>query len=182
MARMQARTEAALDRFLPDADIVPARLHAAMRYAVLGGGKRVRPLLTLLCARRGREAGEPVLRAAAAVELLHMATLVHDDVLDLVVQLAALGKATNENTYLRIRDGMEAETVAIYQTDSAGRCMRRFSRPPTTPLSRETPRESSPASMPPPNKCSATPQRRWLGVPRRRCGTIPGKSPGGRRS
>ena len=42
----------------------------------------MRPLLTLLCARRGEPAGEPVLRGAAAVELLHMATLVHDDVLD----------------------------------------------------------------------------------------------------
>jgi geranylgeranyl pyrophosphate synthase len=42
----------------------------------------VRPLLTLLCVRRGEAPGERVLRAAAAVELLHMATLVHDDVLD----------------------------------------------------------------------------------------------------
>jgi len=42
----------------------------------------VRPLLTLLCARRDAALGEPVLRGATAIELLHMATLVHDDVLD----------------------------------------------------------------------------------------------------
>jgi geranylgeranyl pyrophosphate synthase len=44
------------------------------------GGKRLRPLLVLLCA--GPEAGEEAVRAAAAIELVHMATLVHDDVLD----------------------------------------------------------------------------------------------------
>jgi len=44
------------------------------------GGKRLRPMLVLLCA--GEEAGEEAVRAAAAIELIHMATLVHDDVLD----------------------------------------------------------------------------------------------------
>ncbi len=60
----------------------PGELGEACRATLTAGGKRVRPLLTLLCARRGTAASEPVLRAAAAVELLHMATLVHDDVLD----------------------------------------------------------------------------------------------------
>ena len=60
----------------------PGELGDACRATLSAGGKRVRPLLTLLCARRGEPAGEPVLRGAAAVELLHMATLVHDDVLD----------------------------------------------------------------------------------------------------
>ncbi len=45
MGAVQSRMEAALQRFLPAPEIVPARLHRAMRYAVLGGGKRVRPLL-----------------------------------------------------------------------------------------------------------------------------------------
>jgi geranylgeranyl pyrophosphate synthase len=57
-------------------------LGEACRATLAAGGKRVRPLLTLLCARRDAAIGEPVLRAATAVELLHMATLVHDDVLD----------------------------------------------------------------------------------------------------
>jgi geranylgeranyl pyrophosphate synthase len=60
----------------------PGLLGEACRATLGAGGKRVRPLLTLLCARRDRRLGEPVLRGAAAVELLHMATLVHDDVLD----------------------------------------------------------------------------------------------------
>jgi geranylgeranyl pyrophosphate synthase len=60
----------------------PGELGEACRVTLSAGGKRLRPLLTLLCARRGEAPGEKVLRAAASVELLHMATLVHDDVLD----------------------------------------------------------------------------------------------------
>jgi geranylgeranyl pyrophosphate synthase len=60
----------------------PGELGTACRATLSAGGKRVRPLLTLLCALRGQASGESVLRGAAAVELLHMATLVHDDVLD----------------------------------------------------------------------------------------------------
>ncbi|MCX7627508.1 MAG: polyprenyl synthetase family protein [Methylophilaceae bacterium] len=76
---IQARTEAALTHCLPEAHIVPTRLHQAMRYAVLGGGKRVRALLVHaagdLCA------GDPVAldAAACAVELIHAYSLVHDD-------------------------------------------------------------------------------------------------------
>ena len=45
ITEVQVRVEAALDRLLPPASVLPGRLHDAMRYAVLGGGKRVRPLL-----------------------------------------------------------------------------------------------------------------------------------------
>jgi geranylgeranyl pyrophosphate synthase len=60
----------------------PGELGEACRATLAAGGKRVRPLLTLLSARRDAKLGEPVVRGATAVELLHMATLVHDDVLD----------------------------------------------------------------------------------------------------
>ena len=70
------------ERLVAVASEYPGELGEACCTTLAAGGKRVRPLLTLLCARRGAPAGEPVLRAAAAVELLHMATLVHDDVLD----------------------------------------------------------------------------------------------------
>ena len=71
------------DRLTAVAAEYPGELGDACRATLSAGGKRVRPLLTLLCAQSGRLADEPVLRAAAAVELLHMATLVHDDVLAL---------------------------------------------------------------------------------------------------
>ena len=70
------------ERLTTVASEYPGELGEACRATLGAGGKRIRPLLTLLCARRGEAPGESVLRAAAAVELLHMATLVHDDVLD----------------------------------------------------------------------------------------------------
>jgi geranylgeranyl pyrophosphate synthase len=57
-----------------------ARLAEEASATLAAGGKRLRPMLVLVCAGRG--AGEDALRAAAAIELVHMATLVHDDVLD----------------------------------------------------------------------------------------------------
>ena len=60
MAAIQERVEAALARSLPAADHEPRRLHAAMRYAVLGAGKRVRPLLAFAAgAATGACAGAP---------------------------------------------------------------------------------------------------------------------------
>jgi farnesyl diphosphate synthase len=79
MSAVQARTEAALERLLPAAAAAPGRLHEAMRYATLGGGKRVRPLL---CHAAGEVCGADPTRldiAACAVELLHVYSLVHDD-------------------------------------------------------------------------------------------------------
>ncbi len=60
----------------------PGRLGEACRSTLGAGGKRLRPLLTLLSSPRDTELSEKVLCGAVAVELLHMATLVHDDVLD----------------------------------------------------------------------------------------------------
>jgi geranylgeranyl pyrophosphate synthase len=70
------------ERLTAIATAYPGGLGDACRATLAAGGKRVRPLLTLLCARRDAALDEPVLRGATAVELLHMATLVHDDVLD----------------------------------------------------------------------------------------------------
>jgi len=70
------------ERLTAVASGVPGRLGEACKVTLAAGGKRVRPLLTLLCSQRDVALTEPVLRGAASVELLHMATLVHDDVLD----------------------------------------------------------------------------------------------------
>lgn len=73
------RVERALDARLPPADARPAGLHAAMRYSVLGGGKRMRPLL---CYAAGETLGigaERLDDAACAVECVHAFSLVHDD-------------------------------------------------------------------------------------------------------
>jgi len=73
------RAEQALERRLPSADQSPADLHRAMRYAVLGGGKRLRPLLVYAAAQALGEDGPSLDAAACAVELIHAYSLVHDD-------------------------------------------------------------------------------------------------------
>ena len=76
--------EATLDRLLspsplPDEVVRPARLLEAMRYSTLGGGKRLRPFLVVESARLFGVEGEGVLRAGAALEMVHCYSLVHDD-------------------------------------------------------------------------------------------------------
>ena len=79
MAQGRARIEAVLERVLPAADTEPQRLSEAMRYAVLGAGKRVRPILAYAAAEAVGIAWERVDAAAAALELIHAYSLVHDD-------------------------------------------------------------------------------------------------------
>ncbi len=71
--------ESVLDRVLPAATLSPTRLHEAMRYAVLGGGKRVRPLLAFAAGELTGAAPARIETVAAAVELIHAYSLVHDD-------------------------------------------------------------------------------------------------------
>ncbi len=75
----QARTEQALQHYLPEETTTPASLHQAMRYAVLNGGKRIRPLLSYASAYALGVEAEKIDAAACAVELIHAYSLVHDD-------------------------------------------------------------------------------------------------------
>lgn len=75
----QARFEEVLSGLLPQAEVAPQRLHQAMRYAVLDGGKRVRPLLAFAAGELVGAEQSRVNIAAAAVELIHAYSLVHDD-------------------------------------------------------------------------------------------------------
>lgn len=75
----RAQTESLLERFLPSEHTKPAGLHEAMRYAALGGGKRLRPLLVLAASELGGADHAAVEQAMAAVEMVHVYSLVHDD-------------------------------------------------------------------------------------------------------
>lgn len=79
MQAIQSRTEAALEHWLPGPQITPERLHQAMRYSVLGGGKRVRALLAHAAGELCEAEPEKIDAAACAVELIHAYSLVHDD-------------------------------------------------------------------------------------------------------
>ena len=75
----QARIEAVLDRALPAPEGPAQRLLAAMRYATLGGGKRMRPLLAYAAGELAGATADRVDPAAAAVEMIHAYSLIHDD-------------------------------------------------------------------------------------------------------
>ena len=79
MAEAVAKVEEALDRFLPRADGPEGQLFEAMRYAVFSGGKRFRPFLLCESARLFGVGSQSALRAAAAIECVHIYSLIHDD-------------------------------------------------------------------------------------------------------
>jgi len=74
-----ADTDAAMDRFLPPEIERPGTIHAAMRYCVFAGGKRLRPVLCIAAAEACGGKRQDALPAACAVELMHTYSLVHDD-------------------------------------------------------------------------------------------------------
>jgi len=118
MGDVQARIEAALGRFLPSGKIAPQRLHDAMRYAVLGGGKRIRPLLVFAAgeAAAGQSVRADPARlevAGCAVECIHAYSLVHDDLPCMDNDVLRRGKPTchvefDEATALLVGDGLQA--------------------------------------------------------------------------
>lgn len=118
MTAVQQRIERTLERLLPAADIAPQRLHQAMRYAVLGGGKRIRPLL---CHAAGELAGADPARldiAACAVELIHAYSLVHDDLPCMDDDVLRRGKPTchveyDEATALLVGDALQAQAFLL---------------------------------------------------------------------
>jgi farnesyl diphosphate synthase len=113
MGSVQARVERALARLLPSSGISPARLHDAMRYATLEGGKRVRPLL---CFAAGELSGATLERldvAACAVEMIHAYSLVHDDLPCMDDDVLRRGKPTvhveyDEATALLVGDALQS--------------------------------------------------------------------------
>lgn len=75
----QSRVEAALDKWLPGTATEPHSLHEAMRYAVLGGGKRIRPVLVYASGEAFGVGSTGLDGPAVAVELIHAYSLIHDD-------------------------------------------------------------------------------------------------------
>jgi geranylgeranyl diphosphate synthase type II len=93
------RIDEELDRLLPPADHFPASIHAAMRYSVLAGGKRLRPIL---CLESGRLLGgeeRMLLRLGSALELIHTYSLIHDDLPALDNDDLRRGKPTSHRAF-----------------------------------------------------------------------------------
>jgi len=116
------RADATLARLLPPEDQPPAELHRAMRYAVLGGGKRLRPILVYATGRALGAAVERLDAAAAAVEIIHAYSLVHDDLPAMDDDALRRGRPTchvafGEATAILAGDALQALAFAVLASD-----------------------------------------------------------------
>ena len=112
MKTVQASMEQALSDYLPAASTVPPRLHEAMRYATLDGGKRVRPLLAFAAGELFGASAALMARAGAAVEMIHAYSLAHDDMPCMDDDALRRGKPTvhvkyDEATDLLVGDALQ---------------------------------------------------------------------------
>lgn len=118
MKGVQSMMEDALASFLPSTLQAPVRLHEAMRYAVLDGGKRVRPLLVFAAGDLFRSDAMTLSRAAAAVEMIHAYSLVHDDMPCMDDDALRRGKPTvhvkyDEATALLVGDALQSQAFLV---------------------------------------------------------------------
>lgn len=94
-----ALVDAALERWLPGNDILPAVLHQAMRYSIFAGGKRLRPILIIAACEAVGGDPQRVLHAACAMEMLHTYSLIHDDLPAMDDDDFRRGQPTNHKVY-----------------------------------------------------------------------------------
>jgi farnesyl diphosphate synthase len=118
MKRVQLSMEDALASFLPSQAMPPVRLHDAMHYAVLDGGKRVRPLLTFAAGELYGADTTILARAAAAVEMIHAYSLVHDDMPCMDDDALRRGKPTvhkkyDDATALLVGDALQSQAFLV---------------------------------------------------------------------
>lgn len=121
--RVQSEIDSVFDAILPIPDDTSARLVEAMRYAAIGGGKRVRPLLVCSTAALFGVSRDAALRAGAAIEAIHVYSLIHDDLPcmdndDLRHGKPTLHKAYDEATALLAGDALHALAFEILADDA----------------------------------------------------------------
>jgi farnesyl diphosphate synthase len=122
LSECRERVERALDRWLPAEDTCPERLHRAMRYATLGDGKRVRPVLVYAAGRSLGAELDCLDAGACAVELIHAYSLVHDDLPamdddDLRRGRATCHKAFDEATAILAGDALQTLAFRVLCED-----------------------------------------------------------------
>ena len=115
---VQVEMEALLLSHLPSAELLPRTLHEAMQYAVLDGGKRVRPLLVFAAGEVFDAPRDAVERAACAVEMIHAYSLVHDDMPCMDDDDLRRGKPTvhkkyDEATALLVGDALQSQAFEV---------------------------------------------------------------------
>jgi farnesyl diphosphate synthase len=124
LASCQQRVEIALDARLPSAHILPQKLHLAMRYSVLDGGKRTRPLLAYATGQALGIREDQLDAVACAVEFIHVYSLIHDDLPamdndDLRRGKPTCHKAYDEATAILAGDALQALAFEVLSNDAS---------------------------------------------------------------
>ena len=124
MAQCQERLERSFDQWLPPARTHPATLHEAMRYTVMGGGKRIRPTLVYAGGQATGADSQQLDRPACAVELIHAYSLIHDDLPamdddDLRRGQASCHRRFDEATAILVGDALQVLAFKILASDPA---------------------------------------------------------------
>ena len=122
LATSQHRVERALEMRLPESSHHPQKLHEAMRYTALGGGKRTRPLLTYCTGKALQVAPEALDGPACAVEFIHVYSLIHDDLPAMDDDDLRRGKPTchvayDEATAILTGDALQALAFQVLAND-----------------------------------------------------------------
>ena len=123
---VQSQVEASLFRLLPPEEAIPARLHQAMRYASLNGGKRVRPLLAYAAGELTGGSPDKLEIVSCAVELIHAYSLVHDDLPCMDDDVLRRGRPTchveyDEATALLVGDSLQSLSFELLARESLGK-------------------------------------------------------------
>ena len=124
LAESQQRTERALQQRLPSDALMPQRLHQAMRYSVLNGGKRMRPMLTYATGKMLGVSMDSLDAIACAVECIHVYSLIHDDLPAMDDDDLRRGKPTchvayDEATAILAGDALQAFAFELLANDDS---------------------------------------------------------------
>ena len=128
----KAAIDQVLEQVLPEESAFPPRLHQAMRYALLAGGKRLRPILAVAAAEAVGGDGNAILREACALELIHTYSLIHDDLPAMDNDTFRRGLPTTHTVFgealaILAGDALLTEAFAILSSSAASRNSRQHS-------------------------------------------------------
>ncbi|HLP42312.1 MAG TPA: farnesyl diphosphate synthase [Fibrobacteria bacterium] len=124
LKQASARTNAALERFLPGENEAPVDLHKAVRYSTFAGGKRLRPALALAAFEALGGEGDDILLAACALEMTHTFSLIHDDLPCMDNDDFRRGRPTNHKVFGEAMAILAGDSLLVYAFELLARTGR----------------------------------------------------------
>jgi geranylgeranyl diphosphate synthase type II len=124
LKQASARTNAALEEFLPSESEAPADLHKAVRYSIFAGGKRLRPALAFASFEACHGEGDDILLAACALEMTHTFSLIHDDLPCMDDDDFRRGRPTNHKVFGEALAILAGDSLLVYAFELLARTGR----------------------------------------------------------